>query len=585
MASIAFVSAIGAAGLLLLSDLGAEAAMPGPLSSNHAPLRDNCAACHVESADAIQSVLHGLSTTRIDLGQSELCLECHDLGHDALFAHGWPIERAPLTERARVPTGPGDEVACGMCHREHRGRHDSLTAIDDARCQACHAEPFESLEDGHPALTDYPYTHRLNLAFDHATHLRDHFPNHEPTNGASVPTACTACHALDPSGERMPVRGYDAMCAACHDDDIRGSSQIDGAGLAFLGLPALDTMTLEERGIAIGRWPADSMVTEVPMTPFLELLLSADPARAADLRRLESVDLLDLSSADDETLTAVERVAWDVKAIFEEVGRGGHSALLERLGRATGNEIELELADSLLTRLPEDLFAEALRSWLPDLSLEMQRHRNGERVATDATIPIAASDSEPVDAESDRRREAWVRSGGWFLRDLDFEIRYRPGGHADSFLRAWTDLTAGNDDATRPLFDAITAPGAVGMCSKCHAIDEVDGDVSVRWRGTAAPREARELVRFSHVAHFASPSDNACLDCHELEIKTDGFFEAYAERDATQFVSAFRSIELDTCVRCHGDAGASPACLTCHSYHPRGPIGRLPSALLEAVRR
>ncbi len=574
-ALVACVATIAGAGLIMLTDFGRDAAMPGPLSSNHAPLRDDCGACHAESATAIQSVAHGLSATRMDLLQSELCVACHAFGDDALFAHGWSADRAALPAGAMVAASDTDQVACATCHHEHQGRDATLATLGDTSCQVCHSEAFESFEHGHPEFESYPYQRRLGIAFDHASHLRDHFPNH--TGTAAAPTACTACHALDASGERMPVRNYTTMCAACHDDDIAGSSQIEGAGLGFLGLPALDTMALEERGIAIGRWPSDSMMTEVGVSPFLAQLYASDAERAADVARLHSVDLLDLMDADDDTLAAVERFAWGTKQLLFEVKRDGHAALVARL------DADRELADALLNRMPEDLFARALDAWLPDLEDELARHAAGETLPTDSTLAAEASDA---DIESDRRHERWVETGGWFVRELDFEIRYRPGGHADPFLRAWTDLTASRADA-RPLFDALTRAGAVGMCSKCHAIEQVDPaePIAVRWRGASEARSGSELERFSHVAHFASPSDNTCLECHELEPEAAGFVAAYGGRDPAAFTSAFRPIERATCMRCHTEERASSSCLTCHAYHPRRDETRLPSASLDALTR
>ena len=475
--------------------------------------------------------------------------------------------------------GGGSNSQCATCHQEHGNRANDLTALDDRGCQVCHVERFSNFDE-HEPFESYPQARKTDIAFDHVSHVLNHFPDAEL---GDAPDACTSCHLSDASGERMLVLGYEAACASCHDTDIVGPSQIEGAGMAVLSLPALDTLTLEEQGIGIGKWPADSMITEAALTPFLALLLSSDTDLASDLELLMSVDLLDLTEAGEDELAAVARVAWGIKQLYADIAQGGHSALLERV---TGLSSVSQLAgaagqiplreEELVHRLPEALVQRALESWLPGLEDELERHAAGESVPTDST----PGDAEP-DLARDEAHERWVETGGWYLSELDFVIRYRPSGHADSFLRAWSDLSWNLDAEGTTLFDMLADPGAVGRCGKCHAPSEE----GLRWRSSVVVSESRGLNRFSHIAHFASPSDNACLTCHVLERgERSDFIEAFRSKDSRSFVPSFKSMTKQTCAECHTQSGAGDSCLTCHVYHEDKGERRMPGASLDALR-
>ena len=575
VAALCAAGSVAATGALMLSPWRADVAMPGPLSSNHASLAADCGACHAQSRRAVQAISHGLGVTALDARQTELCIACHAIPA-ATGPHGWSYAEHPVADAGTRPlAGGGENTQCATCHREHRGRSSDLKALDDGRCQVCHSEPFDGFAN-HPAFVSYPQREKTNLGLDHVSHLLRHFP--EDRDGRA-PEACTSCHALDPSGRHMPVRSYAETCSACHDADITGPGQVTGAGLAVLSLPALDTTSLAERGFGIGRWPADSRITEAPITPFLALLLSSDEELENDLDTLEGVDLLDLSGVEDEAFAAVVRLAWGVKELYANLARRGHAAVLERVP-PVGVDAPAPPAPDLLHRLPEDLVQRALDSWLPDLEGELARRAAGAEVPTDASPP----DAEP-DLDRDARHERWVETGGWFLSELDFVIRYRPAGHADGFLRSWIDLSGGIGRRGRSLFDALTSPDAAGRCVKCHAVTTIGAGSVPSWEGAKGGFGRSGLDRFSHVAHFASPSDNACLACHVLErgARAD-FVAAFLAHDRGAFVPSFLPMTTQTCAECHGEESADADCLTCHVYHVRRGEARLPSASLEAIR-
>jgi len=552
----------GVTALLMLSPLGGRAAMPGPLSDSHARLRNDCAACHAESPDAVHGPGHGLSLTSLDREQSSRCLACHDdLGQRPLHPHAWS-ETQLAGHRAEaggaalrgVPAGPGGTIACATCHVEHDGGEHDLTALDDARCQTCHANRFGGFTDGHPAFEAFPYRRRTRIVFDHDRHLGDYFAR-EPD---LAPEACDGCHRPDSAGRWMLLAGYEASCAACHDAEIRGASQVDGSGLVFLALPALDTVALEEAELGIGDWPADSSLVETPLGPFVRLLLRADEHGRRDLEALAGRDLLDLSDAAPDELEAVADLAWRIKELVRELRDGGHAALAARLRAALAGGLEAVPAANLVRLLPRALLGEAASSWFPRLDLEL-----AERAAGRAP-PTSVAFAE-VEADSDRARESWVELGGWHLQELDFSLRYRPVGHGDRFLLSWLDVAASEPGGG--LLGVLSGPGAVGACTRCHSLEAAREREVVNWNGGPRSEDADPLTRFFHRPHLVSASQEVCADCHEPTERPGAYLETYEQADPGLFAPGFRPVEREVCSRCHQPRGAPAACTTCHRYH------------------
>jgi hypothetical protein len=552
-----------ASAVLLFGPAGKRLAMPGELASVHGPLAKRCEACHPTGTASIKHPLHGVRRTDAARLQSRTCLACHAPGDDAFGAHGWAPDKdfdLALARSAGVPGAAAGAFECAMCHHEHRGATTDLARLDDARCQACHAESFPSFADGHPELENYGRG-RAALAFNHARHVERHFPESE-----YAPTACTDCHVPAADGARMLVRDFATSCAACHAE-VGGASQVEGAGLVFLSLPAVDTYALDDAGIAIGSWPADSEIVETGFSPFAELLLGDDwnPGAARDA--------LDLSRADDDAQDAVANLVWAYKALLGDLSSGGHAALRRRVEAALERDLSEEEAADLVALLPGELVASALEAWVPSLASELERHASGASVEP-------ADDAEDGDLEHDRSREAWVASGGWYRQEADFSLRYRPSGHADAFLTRWIELTSGArpGSAAERVFEHLTDRGATGRCVKCHRVDDARPDAArelarepgrgrVAWR-PAGP-ELHSLTHFSHAPHLIGLDEDGCLACHALDSGGD------PDRD-----SGFRALEIADCASCHSGAGAADGCLTCHRYHERSSPQPLPPAPL-----
>jgi hypothetical protein len=145
----------------------------GALSSSHAVLTRQCAACHVTQA--------GFFTKKI---ADRKCLACHDGA-----VHQAAQEFAP---------------SCASCHADHRGTI-RIAATSDANCTQCHASlttrsgsttfarNIDRFESNHPEFAALragrgdPGTIQLN----HYRHLQ---PNLLGPNGSRVQMVCTDCH-------------------------------------------------------------------------------------------------------------------------------------------------------------------------------------------------------------------------------------------------------------------------------------------------------------------------------------------------------------------------------------------------------
>lgn len=552
-----------------LEELRRSVLSPGALSRSHGAIED-CAVCHVAGdgeeagADSGSAAAAGPAAAgegpppaHPGLDQSARCMRCHvpgsehplrphGLGKDSLRRIARDLPEAPSGGNRPLalaladlgpepPTGPEEGLACATCHREHGGRDARLTRMGDMRCQTCHRVQFASFGRGHPELdlpgpgADLPY------GFDHAAHEAEYFPEED------AEFSCTGCHGGASGGGAMGERGFQAMCADCHAEEIRAD------GLTVFQLPGVDYEVLRENGVSVGTWPVDAGIDLVtPISPLMRVLLSADSAAAADLRRLEGVDLYFLPEEMDEaTLRSAGSLPWSVKELFHGLATGGREELAARLERGLGTELTEAEAAALVDQREVDeprpsrpgwlpALRAARQAWLPGLEDELSRRAAGEevplRVLTDYGEPRSPAES-------------------WRI-DFDFAIRYVPEGHADVFLRELvevSDRAARDDSLAREVFASLTDPDAPGRCGKCHTPTEARaaGDEGRWMEGSASPDLGR-LTRFDHEPHLAV----ACRDCHRMA--PEGGMEP---------------TERSTCASCHTGDRAAGSCLNCHSYH------------------
>ena len=106
-----------------------------------------------------------------------------------------------------------------------------LTAIDNAACQACHQQRYDSFADDHPDFGIWPYERRTRIAFNHASHQAKHFAEKKQAFD------CRTCHVEDATRQVQLLASYEAACASCHDEKIATSV---ARGVPMLALPTLD---------------------------------------------------------------------------------------------------------------------------------------------------------------------------------------------------------------------------------------------------------------------------------------------------------------------------------------------------------
>ncbi len=578
---------------------------PGPLTPQHAMSAQRCADCHLESG---AFAFTAAAQAERQLAHDQLCLKCHDLGPQGNSPHGATgAQLAALVHETKtgsdtrplalaavhmlLPGGPTD-LACASCHQEHHGRDIDLKRLSDQQCQICHQAQFASFASGHPEFTNYPYARRTRLQFDHVSHWQKHFS--DPRGAEAAPASCATCHEPVVDGRQMLVRNFEQTCAKCHAGQIEGEGRAGAKGLVFLRLPGFDVAALAAAGTATGEWPAYS---EGGLTPFMRWMLEGDAAARAALRDLGPANLADLSAATPAQKAAAGRLLWCVKSLLADLATQGQQAILRRLGPPAAGQT---LSARRTGQFSADGLLAAQQAWLPNLLVEVAAFRRGEKpgrppagnirdVSPGPAAPptakspasddlLAESTAEPGPAAAPVLRppatlelddaEARVAEGGWYRRDENYTLYYRPGGHADSFLTAWLDATANDaSPAAQAIFTQLAADHAPGVCMKCHTVDRIGNTTTVNWLPARPQPDRREFTTFKHAAHFSLMGEQGCSICHVLDNHADYAGAFGANRDPAVFHSSFAPLSKNTCATCHQPTMAGDSCQQCHNYH------------------
>jgi hypothetical protein len=417
----ATVVALGLAVVMLAGGNRDAAVSPGPLTAEHAEVA-GCAGCHdagdAGPAEITRAALDGVADAHD--GDSQACLSCHQVGDTPFKPHSAdalppaPADTDPdapqlsppyllnfASQSFPEPDATGRGTACATCHTEHQGAAADITAMSDARCQACHTRKFAAFNAGHPEFGDYPYDRRTRLNFDHVAHAGKYFADAD----APGPETCTACHTRDAQSGLMATKGFAETCAACHAGEIRGQAIAGSPGVPVISVPGLDVLTLQERGVAIGQWPE---LAEAELTPFIRALLAGRNGVESDtLGRFEELDTLDLRGASADDLQVVKRVAWAFKRLVYDLTAHGP----QKVAPALQGQLQRSLSDAvvrdLLGGLPQDTVRAAQRNWFPDLATELARRDAGQQVPIPGSQqdtpdePTAATDQSSASADDD----------------------------------------------------------------------------------------------------------------------------------------------------------------------------------------
>ena len=272
------------AALFLLLEVGSGGGAlweAGRLSSAHAMLDDDCAACH----DTSETV------------SAEKCVACHEPFGDVPGRFGFEAHYVYASgDRTRAVAHEG-EVECAACHVEHQGRRTDLrTTFSDRQCASCHdiggLGRHPEFDFAAEALAD-----DAGLAFAHIRHVD--FVLEE--RGLGTPQdACLACHAPEADGRGFRPIAFDAACGGCHltgDDESpelpvqpRGVRLVRnaGAGVALrLGVETVETV--RERQVPGEQWARRMSPARFDVDDGLVVKLGvdhADPWILHNLRRL-----------------------------------------------------------------------------------------------------------------------------------------------------------------------------------------------------------------------------------------------------------------------------------------------------------
>ena len=193
----------------------------GPLSSAHATLEADCAACH----------------TPFGAVESDSCSTCHEKYGDELgvfsFASHY-LYRSGDFQRVRTEE---QETSCAGCHTEHLGREAQITRIDDRQCLSCHA--VGSFNREHPSFELAAAPDSDTLAFTHIHHTREVM---EREGLQDIEQACLFCHNPRADGESFEPLDFDRHCDACHLAASTATSRLPIAGPDGPGVVTLDDL-------------------------------------------------------------------------------------------------------------------------------------------------------------------------------------------------------------------------------------------------------------------------------------------------------------------------------------------------------
>lgn len=188
----------GAIAALLLGGYYAFAGLSkGRLSSSHASLERDCAACHT----SFRSVT------------SEKCAVCHEKSGDRQAAYSLAVHSVYRSGDMTRTRRMHPQVACFACHPEHGGRDAPITHVPDTICANCHG--FRSFDSDHPqfAFVERKLPDDADLEFPHARHVREIMKRQ---GLADLEKACLACHHPRPDGKTFQPIAFDTDCGSCH---------------------------------------------------------------------------------------------------------------------------------------------------------------------------------------------------------------------------------------------------------------------------------------------------------------------------------------------------------------------------------
>ena len=208
----------------------------------------------------------------------------------------------------------------------------------------------------------------------------------------------------------------------------------------------------------------------------------------------------------------------------------------------------------------------------------------GGSLSEDTLLSSDDLSGEPLSEETGRGRKpeskstaaTWESPGvtraGWYRDDDLFRVFYRPGGHEDACVKAWSDLVSSAKGANeqpelQPLFEQLLSDRGIGMCATCHTVDrQRNASFVVNWGPEYRDPSIGAFTKFSHQPHTLQPHLRDCSACHDMSQPVSNK-DSFVSHNPHEVVSNFAPISKMNCVSCHRKGSTSSGCSHCHSYH------------------
>ena len=590
---------------------------PGPLSHVHA--RFDCRDCHSEEINSWSALLASAWHGGKDTVGSEGCLECHQQGEHAKYAHG--VSPKELRSRSSFNDVEPfeDQTECTVCHSEH-GHGNSQQILSDSRCQACHQQDYDSFRSGHPEFSDSYGNRDRVISFSHSDHFLRHFKN----DSSFSPNTCSACHELEPATGSMSVKPFEVSCGQCHSEDIYKSEPFQ-----FFAFPSIFGMELlEEEGMGAGSWP--EYIDAVELTPWTRRWYqnSEMPEEFAGL--MESAEI-EAEPGNPVRAKQLQNFAMEVKRAFIVDMANDLADWIRKLLPQKSRDLNKQELAKLSGQFPIALLLQMQQQWFPELDVELNRFTKGLAINVMPEDELAGSsveedqiekkdnssedspveegdllaeeddllteeddllaeeddlllnDEDVIDEELVISSEAevkdeyslqeiatgkkWASLGGWY--EQDGVIWFKTVQHADPFLMAWihAELThGGEDDESSKILSILLDEKGPGRCTKCHTGVSKDS-TQAHWGIKDDPLEEK-YTHFSHAAHVFNDDDFLCTSCHTPR-------ETPSPKGHDWF-----PVRMDACTNCHG-VEVADGCTLCHQYHASPQIRQLKASKLN----
>lgn len=466
--TVALLFAFGSGGNIVSSD-DFSFKNAGPLRAGHAESMSGkgCVDCHEPHEKNASMFLAAITKNSApDSAENNKCLDCHVIGTSAGDPH-------------KVET-------CVSCHKEHAGLKSPVTSMTDAQCHSCHKVKFASFSEGHPVFKKgYPYDLRTSLNFDHNRHLLIHFADARYKDKApSEGETCISCHDTTKAGRNVPIKSFEASCAACHNDKIKSKA------LTVFELPEFeknpfDFRDFEEVCRSVNVEAEDefeSVSTEQP-NPISAMLFDFDPEE-------------------------IGKYSGPIAEFLKQSINNGPSFLEDKIKDLDGNSADM------LNGLSAEMLMQAACAWVANQEYEgPEISENGGWFADELSIKYRArKHGDPVmkawldfaaDQENDPVSESLLVSDG-------------PGGCISCHGVSETDaVRIGWKSVTRPAAPNFKYPhkphlnvlGPGTQCQTCHVIDK-----SVDTR-----KNFEQLDPEVFKAGFKQISIETCSQCHNKQ--------------------------------------------------------------------